>query len=133
MTHSEKVAHFEQLLRDRGYWVSNAIPPACRLLWWLGFETPPPYFLSFAKGALVSGIPFGIVYTVFMSAYNWMTGESSGHVVFSFVFVTIFFGVCMGGFYSSQGRSLNLPDWKDFPSPESTKQAKSMSVREPVT
>jgi hypothetical protein len=39
MTHKQKVAHFKQLLRDRGYGRSNAIPPACQLLWLLGFET----------------------------------------------------------------------------------------------
>jgi hypothetical protein len=39
MTHKQKVAHFKQLLRDRGYGQSNAIPPACQLLWLLGFET----------------------------------------------------------------------------------------------
>jgi hypothetical protein len=61
MTHKQKVAHFKQLLRDRGYWRSNAIPPACQLLWLLGFETPPPYFLSFWTGVAVAGVPYGSI------------------------------------------------------------------------
>ena len=47
MTHQEKLAHFEKHLKERGFWKSNAKPPVFWLLWKLGIEVPPPYFLSF--------------------------------------------------------------------------------------
>jgi hypothetical protein len=132
MTHKQKVAHFKQLLRDRGYWRSNAIPPACQLLWLLGFETPPPYFLPFWTGVVVAGVPYGCLMGLFMGVVPhfiyWFLG--GGNIIAGFsVLLTIFaifigsisglgFGLIMALFSQRQARKLQLPDWADFPSPK---------------
>jgi Family of unknown function (DUF6404) len=113
MTHREKVACFEQLLKDRGYWISNAIPPACRLLWRIGFETPPPYFLSFSVGVLSAGLPFGILWGAVM--WLWPDERSSESVLVSSALVGLFFGLSMAIFWRLQARSLGLPAWGNFP------------------
>jgi Family of unknown function (DUF6404) len=114
MTHEEKVERFEQLLRDRGYWVSNAIPPLWRLLWRIGAEVPPPYFLSFSSAFLFSGVPFGILWAVFMWITVWH-GRPLPVVVVSAVIAALLFGLIMGGFWRSKSRKLRLPSWQKFP------------------
>jgi hypothetical protein len=118
MTHQEKVAHFKQLLRSRGYWLSNAIPPATHILWWLGLKVPPPYFLSFTMGALTAGISFGIMLGLLKVAFALAEGQ---HIIIataiSSCVVGTFFGLCMATFWRSQARQLQLSTWHDYPLP----------------
>jgi hypothetical protein len=121
VTHQEKVAQFERLLRDRGYWKSNAIPPACQLLWRLGFKTPPPYFLSFPIGMLSAGLPFGVLWGVFMWLFVWPDDMSLPSAVLSALLAGTFFGFLVAIFWRLQARSLSLPAWDKFSQePEST-------------
>jgi hypothetical protein len=118
VTHSEKVSCFEQLLRKRGYWLSNAIPPASRLLWKLGIEAPPPYFLSFTTGALVSGLSFGLIFGAINSLFIWPANISNTRAFVQTAIASIFFGLAMATFWRSQAQSLKLPPWNDFPRPD---------------
>ena len=115
MTHQEKVACFEQLLKDRGYWKSNAIPPACRLLWFLGFKTPPPYFLSFPIGFLSAALPFAILSGTFMWVFVWQDDKSVAYAITTATLTSLFVGLAMAAFWRSQSKTLRLPAWQDFP------------------
>jgi hypothetical protein len=124
MTHHEKVANFRQLLRERGYWRSNAIPPAFQLLWLLGFETPPPYFLPFWTGVVVAGVPFGFFMGVFNYFFNYFISApfivtlSAGSLVSAMstsVFFGLPFGLLMAMFWRRKSQKLQLPDWDNFP------------------
>jgi hypothetical protein len=115
VTHREKVECFEQLLRDRGYWISNAIPPACRTLWLLGLQTPPPYFLSFTAGVLAAGIPFGVFWATFNWLLFWPADKSVGAALESSAMVATVFGVIMALSWRAKARKLGLPSWDTFP------------------
>ncbi len=130
MTHDQKVASFKQLLRERGYWRSNAIPPAYQLLWLLGFKTPPPYFLHFWTGVAVAGIPYGFFMGVFTGSsgcFIWrnlmgtLTAECLVPAAITSICVGtssgLFFGMLMAMFWRKQAQKLQLPDWDNFPSP----------------
>jgi hypothetical protein len=117
MTHQQKVAYFKQLLQERGYWRSNAIPPACQLLWLLGLETPPPYFLPFWTGVMVSGISFGLSMGIAHSIFQIIIGTMP--TLLSSIGFTIVsglpFGLMMATFWRMQARKLRLPNWHHFP------------------
>jgi Family of unknown function (DUF6404) len=128
MTHKEKVANFKQLLRERGYWRSNAIPPIYQLLWLLGFEIPPPYFLSFWTGVAVAGIPYGCFMGLLMGISSYVVPSyfssdlSNEFSVFTAVrpivigILTGFgFGLLMAIFWRRQAQKLRLPTWENFP------------------
>jgi hypothetical protein len=115
VTHQEKVACFEQLLRERGYWISNAIPPACRLLWLLRLQTPPPYFLSFTAGVLTAGIPFGVFWGTFNWLLFWPADKSIGAAIGASAVAATFFGVFMALFWHVQAKKLGLRSWDAFP------------------
>lgn len=118
MTHRKKVAHFKRLLRSRGFWRSNAIPPATHILWWFGFEVPPPYFLTFAQGALVAGIYFALMFGILMSALALCAG---GHPTTAILVTSVTAGTCFGLFMATlwriQARRLHLTTWQDYPLP----------------
>ena len=115
MTHRDKVACFEQLLRDRGYWLSNAIPPAYRFMWLLGIEAPPPYFLSFPVGFLTSGAMFGTGWGVFM----WFVFWSDRLPILAAIGLSLLaggmVGLLMAAFWRYQAKKLRLSTWEAFP------------------
>ena len=115
MPHEQKVAAFEQLLRERGFWVSNAIPPACRLLWRLGYMVPPPCFLSFPIAALAAGIPFAVLYGAFMWMIVWPANVTLAHALTSSTFAGVFYGLAMATFWRIRRKQLQLPSWDEFP------------------
>jgi hypothetical protein len=49
-----------KILASTGIWRSSYAPPLLRLLWRLGFDAPPPHFVSFSAIALFSGSYFAI-------------------------------------------------------------------------
>jgi hypothetical protein len=115
MTHAEKVACFEKLVRDRGYWVSNAIPPVWRLLWRWGYKTPPPCFLSFPVAALSAGIAFAIVYGIFMWLVVWPANVALTRALTSSTIAGILYGLAMATYWRIRAKQLELPAWDDFP------------------
>jgi len=119
VTHEQKVACFEKQLRDRGYWVSNAIPPVCRLLWRLGYKTPPPCFLSFPVAAISAGVAFAIVYVTFMWLIVWPANVAPSRVLTSTTLAGIVYGLAMATFWRIRAKQLDLPSWDEFPRPKS--------------
>ena len=115
MMHQDKVASFEQLLRERGYWLSNAIPPAYRFMWLLGIETPPPYFLSFPVGFLTAGTMFGIFWGVFMWFFAWSGRMPVQAAVGLSLLAGGLFGLFMATFWRYQAKKLGLSTWEAFP------------------
>lgn len=116
MTHREKVACFEQLLRDRGYWISSAIPPVTRLLWRLGIEAPPPYFLSFGAAVLLAGVPFAFFWGAIMWLIKW---QFSYLPLVQFIpvaaFAGLLFGFSMAVVWRRCADNLRLKSWSQFP------------------
>ncbi len=115
MTHEQKVAAFEKQLRDRGYWISNAIPPACRLLWRMGFKVPPPCFLPFPVAALSAGIAFALIYAIFMWLFVWPANITPQGALISATAAGVLYGLAMAAFWHIRAKQLDLPPWKDFP------------------
>ena len=60
MPHRQKVQRLIEELGQQGVGSYTVAPPLFRLLWALGLETPPPFFLGFAKLAALMGITFGL-------------------------------------------------------------------------
>ena len=115
MTHREKVACFKKLLQDRGYWKSNAIPPMWWLVWQLGFELPPPYFLPFPIAAIAAGLPFAVIWGVFMRWTVWADEMSLGAVAMGAAIAGSVFGLVMAAIWRQKANGLGLPSWDKFP------------------
>jgi Family of unknown function (DUF6404) len=116
MRHDQKLAYFEQMLRDRGDCVADGLPPAWRLLWKLGGKMPPPYFLPLPIGILAAGLPFGLSLGLIMSLVSRFSPDLVGSRIWLTAIISgSFFGVFMAWFWRSRSRKLQLPDWKRFP------------------
>ncbi len=116
MRHEEKVAYFEKILRERGYRIPDAIPPVWRLLWRLGFKTPPPCFLPFMIGVLIAGLPFGCFWGMIMWFIFWGNqGVSAALALGSVVMTGLLFGLFRAIFWFLQSKKLQLQDWDSFP------------------
>jgi len=115
MTHAEKVDAFARELEQRGFWLSNAIPPFTRLLWKLGYEVPPPYFLLFRTAVLHAGAAFGLVFGGGAGAVLYIADEMPLFVwPLSVVISGAFFGLGMACFWAFQRRRLGLPRWSEY-------------------
>ncbi len=116
MTHDQKVAEFKRILRVRGYWISNAIPPVWQLLWKLGFKIPPPYFLPFLTGAIWTGTLFSISLFVIRWLVAWYIPQTMNlSDVVIIIIAGIFFGISMSITWRNKSQKLHLPDWDSFP------------------
>jgi hypothetical protein len=119
MTHDQKVEEFKRILRVRGYWMSNAIPPMWRLLWKLGFKTPPPYFLPFLTGAIYAGVFFFSSLLMIRWLISWYIPKTMNPSDVAIIGIAgIFFGIAMSITWRSKSQKLHLPDWDSFPSRE---------------
>lgn len=121
MTYREKLTHFQEDLRRRGMWRSNALPPA---FWWLvklGFEVPPPYFVSFGRAWLTAGVPFGILFglslvvMVWLLRPGWAAVFTGSGVAFAAVGSGTLFGLCMALAWGWQRDRMKLPRWQEYP------------------
>ncbi len=116
MRHEEKVVYFERMLRERGYRISDAIPPVWRLLWRLGFKMPLPCFLPFMIGVLIAGLPFGCFWGIIMWFIFWGNqGVSAALALSSVVMTGLLFGLFRAIFWFLQSKKLQLHDWDSFP------------------
>ena len=121
MTHREKLEHFDRLLEARGRWKVNAKPPAFRLLWWFGFEVPPPYFLSFERAWLGVGIPMAVVLAGLLGALALLAARGP-LALFAWPFIAALSmaggaltGVSLAMWWRWQREKLELPSWEEFP------------------
>jgi Family of unknown function (DUF6404) len=98
-----------------GIWKSNAVPPLLRLLWRFGLDVPPPHFGSFFRNALCLGVPFGIVYSLFMWLLMWRSmSMGATKLLLTAALAATIFGVLMASYYLYSQRKFKIPLWEDF-------------------
>jgi hypothetical protein len=114
MTHRKKVDYFIADVKKRGISESTSAPPLWRLAWGLGIQLPPPKFMRFGSLALVTAIPFGLLWGLAMWFLIWRqrgiwwsasAGAAAG----------LFFGLAMAGYFRFSARKLDLPPWGRYP------------------
>jgi hypothetical protein len=114
MTHRQKVDRLIAELGKKGVNQYTVAPPLFRLLWALGLNVPPPFFLSFATLVLTFAPLFGIPWGGFMWLFAWQGTRLSMEVaIITSALAGVFFGVTMAGYYCWKARQLNLPAWED--------------------
>ena len=114
MTHAEKVEAMRSHMRALGVPASTAAPPAWRLLWRLGLETPPPLFLGFWPGALVMGGFFGLSWCLLMWLLLWRSQLPAWAMLLSAGAAGLLFGLIMAGYFRYLARKHALPAWSEY-------------------
>lgn len=104
-----------QILAKTGISRSNYLPPALRLLWRLGFKTPPPHFANPGLVVIVSGGYFAITWGALMRVLDYFLREGQTPVFSNLLFTSItagfFFGVGVAAYYAYSRRKHQLPKW----------------------
>lgn len=103
------------LLAKTGMWRSNYEPPWLRLAWRLGFNVPPPHFLSFATNFFSAGTYFGVAF----GAIVWFFLGSNERAPFlefaaGVAAAGVLFGLCLAGYYLYGNRKYKLPRWGEL-------------------
>jgi hypothetical protein len=118
MTHREKVALVRSDLKRRGVNRFTIAPPMFRLLWALGIELPPPFFIPFLPLAVLLGVPFGTVMAVgiYLCARHFLLPSfiAVSFIAGVFVVAGASFGLITGGYFRWKAKSLNLPTWERY-------------------
>lgn len=118
MTHDEKVAYFIKEMVSRGHKESKVAPPLLKFLWKRGLTVPPFLFAKFFPLLLATGIPFGLIWGVFMWVVVWgPEGKSILLITGATLSAGLFFGVTTAWLVRRSLRKLGLPSWKDYPTP----------------
>ena len=114
--HRQKVERLITELRRQGVSPYTVAPPLFRLLWALGLEVPPPFFLGFVTLTLLMGAFFGI----FWGAFMWLLQWRAWHIPLELAIVAsagvgLLFGLSMAGYYRWKAARLRLPPWESYP------------------
>jgi hypothetical protein len=133
MTHRQKVDHLIEELGRQGVGPYAVAPPLFRLLWALGLEVPPPFFLGFRRLTLLTGASFGVLWAVLfnvgMGVWTWwqtgvpglagLVGVLAGALLLiapAAVLAGSLFGPFMAAFIRWKAARLGLPSsWEDYP------------------
>ncbi len=124
MTHRRKVEHLIEELGNQGVGTYTAAPPLFRLLWALGLEVPPPFFLGFGKLTLLMGTFFGALWGVLWGVGMWLSawqgempvGIAVAITTLAAVFAGLTFGLVMAWYTRWKAARLGLPaSWEDYP------------------
>lgn len=116
MTHSEKIDHLIQDLRERGVSRYTAAPPFFRMMWRLGWNVRPPLFQPFLQMLLGSVLLFGTTWGTFMWIVFWRhQGLGLSGAVYTAASTSTIVGLLMAAFYRWKARKLDLPDWEAYP------------------
>lgn len=124
MTHQQKVEHLIEELGHQGVGSYTVAPPLFRLLWTLGLEIPPPFFLGFRELALLMGTFFGVLEGLLWGIGMWLwvwQGEIPAAVavaitLFEAMFAGLFFGLVMAWYGRWKAERLGLQSsWEDYP------------------
>jgi hypothetical protein len=115
MRFAQKLAAALVLLASTGMWRSNYAPPLHRLLWKLGMRVPPPHFVGFAANFVSFGLWLGVVWGLLMWFTGWSRQSMAPQAALgAAIFVGLFFGLCMAGYYRYGARKHGIPPWRDF-------------------
>jgi hypothetical protein len=109
MTHGEKVAHLLSELKAKNVAQFTIAPPMFRLLWALGIEIPPPFFIHFFPLMFLGAVVGGSVTAVSM----WLTMRHGAALVPCTV-LGVLSGLITAACYRWKAASLKLPDWKNY-------------------
>jgi uncharacterized protein DUF6404 len=109
MTHREKVDYLLSDPRTKGVNQYTIAPPVFRLLWAVGVEIPPPFFMHSLPLALFMGLPWAAgMMTVFM----WLYGPRN--VLLPCVIGGVLFGLSMAAYYRLKAKRMKLSAWKSY-------------------
>ncbi len=123
MNHRQKVDRLVEELGQQGIDSYTAAPPLFRLLWMLGLDIPPPFFLGFHKLALVMGTFFAVLEGPLWGILMWLSlwqGEIPAPIAvaltgFEAVLAGVAFGLVMAWYLRRKSAQLGLPSWEDYP------------------
>jgi hypothetical protein len=116
MTHRQKVERLIADLRKQGVSPYTVAPPLFRLLWALGLEVPPPFFLGFITLTLLMGAFFGILWGALMWLLQWEAWHMPLELaVMASAVAGLLFGPSMAGYYRWKAARLRLPPWESYP------------------
>jgi hypothetical protein len=123
MNHRQKVDRLVEELGRQGISSHAAAPPLFRLLWMLGLDIPPPFFLEFRKLALVMGTFFAVLEGPLWGILMWLSlwqGEIPALIavaltVFEAVLAGVAFGLVMARYLRRKSAQSGLPSWEDYP------------------
>src|SRR6266851_4942207 len=118
LTHRQKVDRLITDLHKLGVSPYTVAPPLFRLLWALGFNVPPPFFLGFLTLTLLAGAFFGIPFFVILwGASMWLLPRhlSIGFAVVTYAGPGLLFGLSMAAYYRWKAARLRLPPWESYP------------------
>jgi Family of unknown function (DUF6404) len=115
MTHQQKVDHLIADLGTRGVGPYTVAPPFFRLLWALGLNVPPPFFLGFFSLTVFMGVFFGVLWGALMWLSQWRARHSLMTAVTLSAVTGLSFGLSMAWYYRRKARRLGLPSWNQYP------------------
>lgn len=104
-----------RLLDRAGIRKSNYLPPALRLLWKWGYQTPLPHFVPFSR---IWGL-YGLLFAGLWGLLMWLITPSSAGVRLPTLAIVsclsgIAFGLSMAAYYAHGRRKHNLPQWSEL-------------------
>jgi hypothetical protein len=114
--HRGRVEAYIDEMAGLGIGTYTSAPPLFRLLWALGFEIPPPLFLTALPLTLIAGSMFAIFWGLGMSLVVWRSsyGLPAWLVLGVAVLAGLLFGACLAAYYRWKARSLSLPSWENY-------------------
>ena len=114
MTHDEKVAYLLKDLGQKGIGQYTIAPRIYRLLWRLGVEVKPPHFANFWSIVVIAGVPFGVVWGIFMRFFVWQQSTPVSPAVGTAALAALVFGLVMAVYFRRRTLKLALPRWEDY-------------------
>jgi hypothetical protein len=116
VTHQQKVQHLLADLKERGKPARMGAPLLWRLLWWLGFELPPPLFLGYWSLTLILILLLAAGWGVMMWLLQWQfTNMSFAGVIAASAAFGLLTGPLMGWLTKRESKKLQLPSWSAYP------------------
>jgi hypothetical protein len=100
-----------RLLSSKGVPSSSSAPGFFRLLWKIGFDVPPPYFLSFWSAVAFVGIVFSLAVLCLLII---IPGLSTVFCIISSVVTGLFFGIIFAIFFDFKKNRYSLPSWREL-------------------
>lgn len=114
--HHGLVNAFIEEMGDLGIGGYTTAPPNFRLLWAMGIDLPPPFFLGPAALTLIAGVPFAVLWAVGMSLTMWLVQQPLPLwlVIAISAVAGLLLGLGMAAYYRSHADQLPLPAWEDY-------------------